>query len=124
MNISNSQTNDVKKLNIKTRKFLTIYGMHHPKADVDQLYLPRNEGGRGLIQIELSYKIATAGLETYLRESKDRRMKLVLYHDKKKKLYSAAKEADKFRQDLGIEHIELKETDSVTKKAKLMKDIV
>ena len=22
--------------------------MHHPKADMDRMYLPRNEGGRGL----------------------------------------------------------------------------
>ena len=28
--------------------------MHHPKADVDRLYIPRNEGGRGMIQLELS----------------------------------------------------------------------
>ena len=25
----------------KTRKFLTMYKMHHPKSDVDRLYLPR-----------------------------------------------------------------------------------
>ena len=29
--------------------------MHHPKADVDRLYIPRQKGGRGLIQLELSY---------------------------------------------------------------------
>ena len=63
MNIFNWQINDIKKLDIKTRKFLTMYRMHHPKADVDRLYLPRSEVGRGLIQIELTYKIATVGLE-------------------------------------------------------------
>ena len=32
-----------------------MYKMHHPnKSDVDRLYLPRTEGGRGLIQLELS----------------------------------------------------------------------
>ena len=31
-----------------TRKLLTVYKMHHPKADVDRLYLPREVGGRGL----------------------------------------------------------------------------
>ena len=54
MNIFNWQINDIKKLDIKTRKFLTMYRMHHPKADVDRLYLLRSEGGRGLIQIELT----------------------------------------------------------------------
>ena len=32
----------------KSRKLLTLQRMHHPKADMDRMYLPRNEGGRGL----------------------------------------------------------------------------
>ena len=35
----------------KTRKLFTIYGALHPTSDVDRLYLPRKEGGRGLISI-------------------------------------------------------------------------
>ena len=34
------------------RKLLTIHGQYHPKADVDHLYVPRKQGGRGLVQIE------------------------------------------------------------------------
>ena len=96
MNILNWKINNLKKLDMKTRKLLTMYRMHHPKADVDRLYLPRSEGGRGLIKIELTFKIVTVGLETYLRENKDEMMKLVLEHEKKKKLYSVTKEATKF----------------------------
>ena len=101
-----------------------MYRIHHPKADVDRLYLPRSEGGRGLIQIELTYKIATVGLETYLKESKDAMMNLVLEHEKKKKLYSVANAAAKVFQELGIDRTEHKDTDSVTKKAKKAKDQV
>ena len=32
----------------KTRKLFTIYGALHPKSNVDRLYIPRKEGGRGL----------------------------------------------------------------------------
>ncbi|XP_071491881.1 uncharacterized protein [Diadema antillarum] len=32
----------------KTRKMLSIYKTHQMSADVDRLYLPRKEGGRGL----------------------------------------------------------------------------
>ena len=124
MNVINYQMTDIKKLDTKTRKLLTMYRMHHPKADVDQLYLPRSEGGRGLIKIELTYTITAAGLETYLRESKDSMMKLVLEHEKKKKLYSVTKEATKFLQELGIDKTQHKETDSVTKKAKEIKNLV
>lgn len=65
--------------------------MHHSKADVNRLCLLREEGRRGLVQIELTYKVTTAGLETYLRVSKDRMMKLFLENERKKKLYSVAK---------------------------------
>jgi hypothetical protein len=34
---------------------LTIHGQHHPKADIDRLYVPRKDGGRGLMQIEGAY---------------------------------------------------------------------
>ena len=36
----------------KTRKLFTIYGGLHPKSDVDRLYIPRKDGGRGLIAFE------------------------------------------------------------------------
>ena len=58
---------ELARLDTKTRKFLTMYKMHHPKSDEDRLYLPRTEGGRGLIQLELSYKSTTTGLDKYLR---------------------------------------------------------
>ena len=35
--------------------------MHHPKANVDRLYIPRNEERRGMILLELSYKTSTIG---------------------------------------------------------------
>ena len=124
MNILNWKINDLKRLDTKPRKLLTMYRMHHPKADVDRLYLPRSEGGRGLMQIELTFKIVTVGLETYLRESKDEMMKLVLEHEKKKKLYSVTKEATKFCRELEVDQPGHKETDSVTNKAKEVKNIV
>ena len=34
----------------------TMYKMHHPKADIDRLYVKRKEGGRGLVQVEAAYK--------------------------------------------------------------------
>jgi len=35
---------ELQKLDRKTRKLLTIHGQHHPKADVDRLYVPRKQG--------------------------------------------------------------------------------
>ena len=33
---------ELQKLDQRTRKLLTIYGQHHPTADVDPLYAPEN----------------------------------------------------------------------------------
>ena len=50
----------------------TIYGAFHPKSDVDRLYIPRKEGGRGLISIEDCVELAIRGLEVYVNGSEER----------------------------------------------------
>ena len=42
---------------------MTMHKALHPKSDVDRLYLPRKEGGRGLISVEDTVIYAIAGLE-------------------------------------------------------------
>ena len=56
----------------KTRKLFTIYGALHPKSDGDKLYIPRKEGGRGLISIEDCVELAVRGLELYVHGSEER----------------------------------------------------
>ena len=55
----------------KTRKFI-IYGRFHPKSDGDRFYIPRKDGGRGLIAIEDCVKLAVIGLEVYIHGSEER----------------------------------------------------
>jgi hypothetical protein len=54
--IINWRLEEIKKIDRKTRKLLTMYKMHHPKADIDRLYIKRKEGVRSLSQIEAAYK--------------------------------------------------------------------
>ena len=56
----------------KTRHLLTIYGASHPKSDVDILYIPRKEGGRGLISIEDCVELAVRGLEVHVLGNEER----------------------------------------------------
>ena len=56
----------------KTRKLFTIYGVLHPKSDVDRLYIPRKEGGRGMISIEDCVQLAIRGLEVYVHRSEEK----------------------------------------------------
>ena len=50
----------------------TIYGALHPKSDVNRLYIPRKEGGRGLISTEDCVELAIRGLEVYVHGSEER----------------------------------------------------
>jgi hypothetical protein len=43
---------------------------HHPRVDIDRLYVPRKEGGRGLMQVEGAYIAETVNLVEYV-ENKD-----------------------------------------------------
>ena len=56
----------------ETTNLFTIYGALHAKSDVDRLYIPRKEGGRGLISIEDCVDIAIRGLEVDVHGSEER----------------------------------------------------
>ena len=45
---------------------LTMYKMHHPKADIDRLCVKRKGGGRGLVQNEEAYKAEIMNTAEYL----------------------------------------------------------
>ena len=59
---------ELQDIDRKTRKLFTIYGALHPKSDVDRLYIPRKEGGRGLISIEDCIELAIRGFEVLFME--------------------------------------------------------
>ena len=77
--------------------------MHHPKADVNRMYLPRRIGGRGLTKLETAYKSTTIEMETYLRNTDDALLQLVLQHETKKKLYSIQKRQRNSKENLGYQ---------------------
>jgi phage host-nuclease inhibitor protein Gam len=49
--IINWRLEEIKKIYRKTRMILTMYKMHHPKADKDRLHVKRKDKGSGLLQI-------------------------------------------------------------------------
>ena len=53
----------------RTRKILAMNGCLHTRSNVARLYLPRKEGGRGLIGIEENVRKERKSLYGYLRES-------------------------------------------------------
>lgn len=70
------KTSEIKRIDRKTRKILTMEGLHHPRADVDRLYTPRRKGGRGLIQVEAMYKLMVVAIDIYLNNSNSSKLLL------------------------------------------------
>ena len=56
----------------------------HPKSDVDRLYIPRKEGGRGLISIEDCAELAIRGLEVYVHGSEEKLIQAARDKEKEK----------------------------------------
>jgi len=87
----------------KTRKHLTITGIHHPKADVNRLHIKRQNGGRGLVNLETTHNNAIVGLSEGIKQDEDRLAKLVQEYDAGKADCSLQKEANLIKQKYMIQ---------------------
>ncbi len=57
---------ELKDIDVKTRKLLTLSGSFHLNSDVDRLYCHRNEGGRGLNSVDDTYVTRIVSLNLHL----------------------------------------------------------
>ena len=114
-NVINWRVQEIINLDTKTRKFLTMAKMHHPRSDVSRLYLQRKEGGRGLIQLELAYKTTTIGLYHYLKTTADPLLQIV------KKSFSIKTSAEKYMNELDMPTVIKPLTESSVSYAKRVK---
>ena len=61
---------ELKQMNQRTRKLMTMHKALHPRDDVDWLYVSRKEGGRGLASIEDTVDASIQRLEDYIEKHK------------------------------------------------------
>ena len=59
---------ELKQMDQRTRKLMTMHKALHPRDDVDRLYVFRNEGGRGLASIEDTVDASIQRLEDYIEK--------------------------------------------------------
>ena len=59
----------------KARRIMRLNKSHHMNASLERLYLPRNEGGRGLQSIEMTWEREVVGSVRYLVECPDPQVK-------------------------------------------------
>jgi hypothetical protein len=67
--IINWRLDELKQIDRKTRKMLTMYKTHHPKADIDRLHIKRKGRGTGLVQVEAAYKTEIINIARFLTQS-------------------------------------------------------
>ena len=82
-------------------KQLCMKQMLAMKADVDRIYLPCQEGGRSLMNLEKEYKATMIGLQTYMTNKHDVQIQAVLRHQTSKALHSVPMEAEKYLTEAG-----------------------
>jgi len=68
---------ELKKMDVRTRKLLTMFGVFHQKGSVPRLYLKRKDGGRGLIRVFDCVKEEELGLFGYVKESEEWMLQVV-----------------------------------------------
>jgi len=88
--------------------------MHHPKADIDRLYVKRKEEGRGLVQIETAYKAEIINIAEYLNTNykEDQVVNIVKSHES-----TQPNEKGDTKQD-GIQHRKARLGESLKKQWK------
>ena len=63
---------ELKAIDIRTRKIMTMAGIFHQKGDVDSLYLMRKDRGRGMFSVEDCVRMEEKSLARYIMRSKER----------------------------------------------------
>ena len=71
---------ELSKVDVETRKMLTMHGAFHRKSNVDRLYLKRKDGGRGLISVFDCVKLEEENLLKYVTDSDEWMLQKVLEH--------------------------------------------
>ena len=96
---------------------------YNPKADMERLYIPRKDGGRGLIEVETAFKTATIGLDHYLKNKDGQYPNQVLGPDRSKAKNLITKNMSKFKREVPMSEFENKEDKSPSENAKALKNI-
>lgn len=101
---------ELRKIDQQTRKLMNMHGALHPRADIDRLYIPRKDGGRGMQNIEANHNLANIGLNNYLELKQSDKFLGMVYRQLKGHI---DKEDVKTNQQDHITNVEQSETKQV-----------
>lgn len=93
---------ELRQLDRDTRKIMHVHRSLHPKSSVPRIYLPRQQGGRGLLGLECLHGRIVLGISCCVLKGSDPLLRLVSTHEKAGVgafLFSAAQRAS---DELGL----------------------
>ena len=98
--ILNWTKQEIRDLDIATRKILTYTGSLHKRSDVNRLYVPRKFGRRGLTSVEDTYITRTIALGTHLEDKAHNNV--FLQKAKGHEQENIIRLSNEFKEELGI----------------------
>ena len=107
MTTSDWRIADMRELDRRNRDIFTANGARHIVESTALMYIPIENGGKGLKSIEDTYKIAKIKATHHINTSDDPRVKLVktFQKQKEKKICEACAYVQKFSRDIGLDCI-------------------
>ena len=70
---------ELENIDKRTRKMMYLYDAIHPRADVDHLYVRKDEGGRGLMSILDTVRYEKPSMIEYIR-NRDSKIMTTIQH--------------------------------------------
>ena len=107
----------IEKINVKTRKILSLNGSFHVNSDVDRLDSQRKSGGRGLNSISDIYISRMISISRHLKEQaiQNEFLSMLLKHEKE----ALVRVTDEPINVLGIEITETSTPKELSEKSKI-----
>ena len=103
----------------KTRTLLKAYHVFHNKSNVEKLYLPRKDGGRGLLSIWKQFQKAIINIAYYLTKSELLFPRVFLEWDSSRGESSVIRKAETYANDIGLEFVDIVELNKVECKTRV-----
>ena len=101
--VLNWTVEELKKMDTSTRKLMTLNRMLHPRANVARLYLPREEGGKGMISVEECIRLEEYSLSDYIKRRTSKMSEALTEFEKDTSKEEYKQEAMKTKKDNWVE---------------------
>ena len=102
----------------KTRILLKAYHVFHNKSNVEKLYLPRKDGGRGLLSVWKQFQKAII-IAYYLTKSELLFPRVFLEWDSSGEESSVIRKAETYANDIGLEFVDIVKLNKVECKTRV-----